>query len=417
MVRVRPLAAMLVVVVVAVAGAGACAGAGSSPPGREAHADVVRAPASSSDALVASTAVNRFAFALLGRDLGVTNGNVAMSPWSIAASLAMVRAGAQGATRTQIDSLLSGVPDQAMNSLGQQLASRNGTFTGKTVQINQADRAFVQNGLAVAAGFLDNLARNYGAGVGLVDYEHATEAARAQINAWVAAQTDHKIPDLIASNVLDAMTRLVLVNAVYLKADWQTVFAKQDTSNGEFHAPEGDVTVPFMHGEVLRTASGDGWQGVDLDYAGAKLVMTIVVPHAGRFDDVVGQLPAVLAAMQSAPTTLVALALPKFTIDQAMSLRRQLSELGMPTAFTDQADFAGITGDTPLKLQDVVHQADVRVDEKGTVAAAATGSIFEATAAPLASLDVDRPFLFVLRDRPTGAVLFAGQVTNPSAPQ
>ncbi len=185
-----------------------------------------------------------------------------------------------------------------------------------------------------------------------------------------------------------------------------------------FHAPAGDVTTAFMHDTSERGfVEGNGWQAVELGYAGDQLAMTVLVPDTGRFDDVIADLDAVVQeATTRATTTEVVLALPKFDIAQSLSLKDQLAALGMPTAFTDRADFTGITTDEPLLVADVVHQANITVDEQGTVATAATAVIAKATAAPAVqkTLTVDRPFVFLLRDRGTGALLFAGQVTNPT---
>jgi serpin B len=420
--RVRRGGVFVLVVVTALAACGtATPGAGS-----EARVAVAQAPAGLLEARQAAGAVNAFGLALLDRDLGTADGNVALSPWSIATALAMVRAGAEGATATEIDEVLhiadpAGI-DQEMDGLGLQLASRTGSFPGAngplTVDFSAGNRVYVQQGLVLQPPFRTTLARDYGAGVGLVDFKTATESARRQINAWVADQTHNRIAQLLAPGTLDALSRLVLVNAVYLQADWQTPFAKDQTADGIFDAPGGDVSVPFMHDTDLRTyASGDGWQAVGLTYAGGQLAMTILVPDPGRYDDVVTHLSAsVLAAVDDAQEAEVDLALPKFEVDHAVSLKQQLSALGMPTAFTDQADFSGITTQERLKLQDVIHEADITVDEKGTVAAAATAAIIEGAAAAIRveQLVVDRPFVFLLRDVPTGALLFAGQVTNPS---
>ena len=407
---------MILVAVALVAMAGGCGGQAGLKGASQVSAEVPRAAASAGDAGVAARALSSFTYALLAHELGLRNGNVAVSPVSIATALAMVRDGARGTTAAEIDRLLSGVPDDAMNALAQQFAARNGTFGAGRVDVDGADRVFAQQGLQVMAAFLDSLARNYGAGVGLVDFEHATEPARQVVNQWVATQTRGRIGELIKPGVLTTVTRLVLVNAVYLDADWQVPFLKQDTAPGTFHAPGGEITVPFMHGgAATASATGPGWQAADLDYAGDQLAMAIIVPDAGSFDIVARQLPSVVASLDAAPQRGGAVVVPKFSVASSLSLKQVLSSLGMATAFTPDADFSGITTEVPLELADVVHQADVRVDEKGTVAAAATGAVAIATAAPLVVLVADRPFLFVLHDRPTGAVLFAGQVTNPGA--
>jgi serpin B len=388
----------------------------------EAKASAPRTAAGLDDARQATASVNQFGFNLLSPNLGSSKGNVALSPASIATALAMVLAGGRGTTQAEMARVLHlsdpTAIQTAMNGLEQQLAARNRNTANQSIDLKLANRAYAQQGVAFEQPFLNVLARSYGATIGLVDYKTATEDARRQINAWVGQQTHDKIPELLAPGVLDDLTRLVLVNAVYLKADWARPFSKEATASRAFHANSGDVPVPFMHGsEVRRYAAGNGWQAVDLDYAGHELAMTVLVPDAGRYDDVVTHLTsAVLDTVNSAQPIEVNLGLPKFDIQKALTLKKQLSELGMPTAFTERADFTAMTNQEKLELSDVVHQATVTVDEQGTVAAAATGAVAKATSAPVRSVNlvVDRPFVFLLRDRPTGAILFAGQVTNPA---
>jgi len=198
-------------------------------------------------------------------------------------------------------------------------------------------------------------------------------------------------------------------------------FSKDLTTDGTFHAPAADIMVPLMRGSEHRGwAEGDGWKAVELDYVGNKLAMTVLVPDAGRFDEITSHLDATLltAATTTSPAE-VDLTLPKFDIASRLSLKDQLSALGMHAAFEDgQADFTGMTTAEPIVIDDVLHEAKVTVDEKGTVAAAATAVVFRTTSGVIGNnqqLVVDRPFLFLLRDKPTGTILFAGQVTNPSS--
>jgi serpin B len=377
------------------------------------------------DAQGGAAVVNRFGGDLLAQELGEGKGNVALSPWSVATALGMVRAGAAGTTAGEIDQALH-VNDpalfhQAMKALAQELASRTGTFQDygepRSVELSAADRAYVQNGLRLEAGFLTELDRSYGASVGTVDYRTDPEAARREINAWVGQQTHGRIPDLLGKDVLDALTRLVLVDAVYLNADWQVPFQRGATAPAPFHAPGGDVRVPFMNGEGNGRV-GDGWKSAVLPYAGNKLALTVVFPDPGTFEKLTGRLAAEGVGMFDAgePFEINALSLPKFDIASAMNLEKSLSRLGIRSAFTDRADFSAMTREEHVTLSHVLHQANITVDEKGTVAAAATGIVARATAAParFERLVVDRPFLFFVRDLPTGAILFAGQVTDPS---
>jgi serpin B len=407
--------------------AAACGRGGNSASAAGlARSDADRAPGDA-DTAPAVDAVNNFGFDLLAPYLGAANGNVVLSPWSIANALAMAHAGAVGDTASEMEHVLHiadpGGIDAAMNAVGLALAARNGSFPSANrsgaIEMTTADRAFAQKGLTVAPAYLDTLARYYGAGVGLVDYAKASEAARQAINAWVNDQTHARIPELLAKGALDDMTRLVLVNAVYLKADWKQPFEASLTTDAPFHTAGGDVTARFMHQQTGYDLSrGDGWVAVTLPYVGDQLAMTIVLPDDGRFADVAASLPDVLtAAAPESGATTVNLALPKFDIAFLSSLKDKLVSLGMVHAFDGTtADFSRMTDEEALYVSDVVHGANLTVDEQGTVAAAATAAIMAATSAPreVEQVTVDRPFLFALRDVPTGTVLFAGQVTNPT---
>jgi serpin B len=218
--------------------------------------------------------------------------------------------------------------------------------------------------------------------------------------------------------VLTRATRLALVNAVYLKAPWQTPFAVDSTKQGTFRRADGSsVQVPFMAAtESLRFASGDGWRAVEIPYVGGSLAMTVVVP-----DDIAAFERALAAdsfatIVDALAPAQVALALPRFGIETRTELAPILASLGMPSAFDDRADFSGITTAERLLISNVVHQANIDVDEKGTEAAAATAVVMRATAMPAEPvvLRADRPFLFAIRDVPTGAILFLGRVGDPS---
>lgn len=425
-VGLRHLAVVAAVTIVAAA----CGGGGQTVrvPAGEAASRAERVAGAESDAQIGARVVNDLGLALLRLSSGAARGNSALAPWSIATALAMTRVGARVATASEMDEVLHVADratfDQAMNALDQALRARNrtmpmGSDEPLVIDLAAANRLFAQVDLNLDAGFLDTLAARYGAAVGKVDYKAATEAARRAINSWVAAETRDRIPELIPDGVLDVMTRLVLVNAVYLRADWAIPFARQATSDATFHATSGDVIVPFMRGtETWGWSEGDGWKAVELPYIDGELAMTLVVPDVGKFDQVASAFDhAMLDRIAAAKPARVRLSLPKFDIASAAMLREQLIALGMPTAFSDSADFSGITPDEPLQIAEVVHQANVTVDEKGTVAAAATAVVARATSATVGEpkqLDIDRPFLFLVRDRPTDALLFAGQVTDPA---
>lgn len=411
----------------------ACAPAGSTSPSVQpagiglAMAQVERAPATDADAIAAGEALNAFGIDLYRR-LAEEDGNLVFSPASIALALAMARAGARGITAEEMDAVLHDVASDEhpawLNALDQALADRSGSFPdtrGKPqdVTLRIANTAFAQFDMNLLPGYLEALASRFGSGVQLVDYRAATEEARQLINAWVSERTEERIPELLTPGALDEDSRLTLVNAVYLKAAWQTPFEEQLTADGRFTRADGStVTVPMMSAlETFGYARGDGWQAVELPYIGDSLAMTVIVPDdLASFESSLGT-DALASIVGGLEPMSVELTLPRFGIETQAELGSVLAELGMPNAFFDTADFSGITTDYPLAISAVVHQANIDVDESGTEAAAATAVVIRATSAPWVDvkLNVNRPFLFALRDVPTGAILFLGRVTDPSA--
>lgn len=220
---------------------------------------------------------------------------------------------------------------------------------------------------------------------------------------------------------IDSATRLTLVNAIYLKAPWLTQFRSEATRPRTFTLLDGTtVDVPLMRGtQQLPYAEGAGWQAVDLPYIGGSLALTVVRPDdLDAFEEV--HTPDRLSSIiQGLEHRTVALAVPKFGLETKLGLAAVLSTLGMPTAFDPAADFSGITNTEPVFIGDVIHHANIDVDENGTEAAAATTVIMVTGAMPEepVALTVDRPFIFALRDVPTGAILFFGRVVNPAAGQ
>ena len=391
-----------------------------------ARADVARASADPADAVQAGTAVDAFGLDLY-RAIAAGQTNLVFSPASITLALAMARAGARGVTASEMDAVMHGAAadDHAgwLNALDQALATRSGTFqdgSGKDVPITLriANAPFAQQGMPLEKTYLEALAGRFGGGLRLVDYESQTEQARALINGWVDAQTEHRIPELLVPGVLTRATRLTLVNAIYLKAPWETPFPVDATTAGTFTRADGStVQVPFMATTTsLRYATGSGWRAVEIPYVGGSLAMTIIVPDdLAAFESklTADSFTAITGALSD---TEVALALPKFGIETKTDLASTLAALGMPSAFDDRADFSGITTAEPLEISDVIHEASIDVDEKGTEAAAATAVVIRATGMPEepVPMRVDRPFLFALRDVPTGSILFLGRVGDPS---
>jgi serpin B len=376
----------------------------------------------------AAAALNAFGLRAYARLSATAGGAIVVSPASIALALAMARTGARGDTARQMDEVLGGLGSDdtatALNALDQALAARSGKFKANDgesydLTLRIANAPFAQRDTTWQQPFLDALASRYGAGVRLVDFKADADGARRQIDDWVDGQTEHRIPELLAPGSLDSLVRLVLVNAIYLKAPWLTAFPAEATRDGAFTRSDGSsVSVPMMSlAEGLPYARGDGWQMVELPYVGGSLALDVIVPDdlaafESRAADVV---PSAIAALEGRH---VELELPRFEAETKADLADLLSGLGMPDAFDpERADFSGMTTDEPLSISKVVHQANISVDEKGTEAAAATAVVMRTTAMPAdpVRLRVDRPFLFALRDVPTGAILFLGRIVDPSA--
>jgi serpin B len=392
-----------------------------------AEAKVARLVASDADAKSAGAAVNAFGLALYAR-AKTGSGNVVVSPASIAIALSMARAGARGTTAAEMDAVLHDLASDAhagwVASFDQALAARTGSFNDANGQSQQvtlriANAPFAQRDLTLLPAYLDALAARFGAGVQQVDYRSAPEAARSAINGWVSNQTEQRIKELLAKGTVTDQTRLVLVNAIYLKAAWLHQFPKDATADAAFHRLDGStVQAPMMSmGEELPYAAASGWRAVELPYVGGKLALDVIVPDdLSAFER---QLDASLLSSITGSLSIrqVILGLPRFDTESALSLGDALAAMGMPTAFTDRADFTGITTDEPLAISDVIHQANIDVDENGTTAAAATAVMIAGSSMPSeqVTLTVDKPFLFALRDLDTGALLFLGRIVDPTA--
>ncbi len=364
-----------------------------------------------------------FAFDLYQTLQKGSGGNLFFSPYSISIALAMTYAGARGETEQEMARALHFTLPQsrlhpAFNSLD--LALRGQAEQEEGFRLHIANALWGQRGYKFLREFLDTLAQNYGAGLMLLDFAGDPEGARKTINDWISDQTEGRIKELIPKGMIDFLTRLVLTNAIYFKAAWAEPFAKELTSDGTFHLLDGTkVTVPMMHQVTdLGYAEGEGYQAVELPYKGEKMAMVIILP-SGDFEAFEENLSAELVQkiLQEMTYIPVDLTLPRFRVESDFRLAEALKAMGMPTAFVpDKADFSGMDGTHKLCISDVLHKAFVSVDEEGTEAAAATAVLMKVTAIRItqAKVIVDRPFIFFIYDRQTGAILFLGRVLNPA---
>jgi serpin B len=383
-----------------------------------------KSPAQHSAAAVAADA-----FGLdLYRRLAAHDQDLVFSPASIAAALQLALLGARGSTAEQLAAALH--LDQTDPAAGaeaglrllSEVIEKAGANAGATLRA--PNTLWVQAGLPLEPGYTRQLQGAAAAAIEEADFSGAPQQARAAINALIAEQTAGKITNLLGRDAVTAATRLVLANAVYLKARWAFPFTAAATKDAPFHPGDGaePITVAMMH----RTASlpyvrGHGYQAVLLPYEDLPLAMAIVLPDgplAGLAGQLGGDGSGLGPLLAGADRQRVALALPKFRQRTSAQLIPLLRQLGVQDAFTDAADFTGITAATRLVIDAVVHQAYIDVDEQGTEAAAATAIGMRAMALrrepePI-PFTVDRPFLFAITDTATGLPLFLGQLTHPA---
>ncbi len=393
-----------------------------------AAARLVTSPASAKQLEDMARSSNAFGISLLG-EVGDREGNLALSPISIFSALAMTLEGARGETEEQMQRVLhfEASPSTALDSIGA-VAAFFQNPARKTV-LRAANGAFGQRGYKFDPTYIQRLQTRAGAELAAFDFRKSPDAARLAINQWVARQTENRITDLLGPKTIDVATRLLLINAVYFLGDWSEPFQPEQTQSGSFRVTAELVrTVPLMHAaHEFRIAALDGASVLELPYADNELAMMVVLPDAPNGIHQIepkvssGEIERWAAAMR---VERVSVTLPKFKLEpqEPLSLVSALRSLGMTAAFdSTQADLSGIAKPEehkePLFLSAVLHKAFVKVDEKGTEAAASTAVKVTARAAhalPTREFRADHPFLFFVRHVRSGLVLFMGRVVDPT---
>jgi len=356
--------------------------------------------------------------------LAPSDGNLFFSPFSLSAALGMTYGGARGETATEMaDVLAIGLEDPAFHAAFGALIADLQTEPDCVVDVAIANRLFGQVDYPWEADFLTLAETDWQAPLQEVDFQTDPDGARDTINAWVADQTRDRIDELIPTGIITALTRMVLTNAIAFQASWRDPFDPADTYSGDFHAPDGDVTADLMLMEAatLRIGEVDGFQVLELPYAGETTSMVVLLPwerdglealtDLSLDADTVATLVAATSEVEE-----VRLVLPKFSLRQNVLMNDVLEGMGMVQAFDpDLADLTGLANapDGNLYIQAVLHEAFIAVDEAGTEAAAATAVVVGVESAP-PSFIADHPFVFFIRDTVTDAVLFLGRVEDPT---
>jgi serpin B len=340
--------------------------------------------------------------------------NLVFSPASIAHAMLMARAAADDATGAAIDAAFALPAGEsahaAWNSVDQQLAAAQ----SDQVTVRFADRIWPRADVVPDQGWVDLLASEHGADVETLDLAGDPDGSREVINQWVSDQTEALIPELLPEGLIDPSMVLVLTDAVYFAADWATPFGKYGTQPGTFTTLDGQqLDVEFMRELELadQRGLGDGFAAAEVPYTGNQFSMLVIVPDTGRFDEVRDRLDTEMLADLDATLTTgpYELLLPKWDVHTELDLIGRLTEIGAAPG-----SYPAISADAFLAAG--VHAADITVDERGTVAAAATALAFPESGPPEPELTIaaDKPFLYLIRHPSSGLVLFAGQVTNPA---
>jgi len=359
-------------------------------------------------------ASNTFALDLYRR-YSASEGNLFYSPYSISTALSMTYEGARGTTAEEMRTVFHLSEDDEARRSGTAKVFNILNGKDRPYTLLTANALWMQEGYPFKKDYVQAIQDYYGGEANVLDFGDTVEAAGV-INGWVEERTYDKIKDLFSPGNLNGAL-LVLTNAIYFKGDWATQFDEADTRAAEFHVtPTETVEVDMMNqeGKFNYAETGEA-QVLELPYKGDDLSMIIILPNKNDIHELetgltLGTLSEWVFELE--PTRLN-IYLPKFKLETKYDMGRDLAEMGMPTAFTGGADFSGIS-DGGLYISQVIHQAYVDVNEEGTEAAAATGVVMLGAAPMLEEFRADHPFIFVIRDRDTGLILFMGRVVDPS---
>lgn len=361
---------------------------------------------------------NNFAFSFLSK-VSSQDKNIFFSPYSISDAFSMVYEGAKGNTATQLQSVFGFIQDDATRK--NQIKSQNEQLVSTdNYQLNTANAWWVQNDYHILPDYTNTLQNYYKAEITSLDLKGDSENSRKTINTWVENKTNQKIVDLLPPGSITYMTRAVLTNAIYFKANWTNQFTPSETQDQNFTTSDGtQVRVPMMSQYTTFPYYEDKTvQVLGMPYKGDRLSMIVVLPKENI------QSLGTISQEQfnnwndKLADAQVKVYIPKFKLDTKYTLNDILISMGVKDAFDPNvADFSGMTGNHDLSISTAIHQAYVKVDEKGTEAAAATGIVVGVTAMPVYqhTFQADHPFVFMIYDKQTNLILFMGQVVNPAS--
>jgi len=365
-------------------------------------------------------ASNRFAFELYRR-YSSGSWNILFSPYSVSTALSMVYEGAGGETADEMETVFHFIEDPSKRRPAVAMIHKAINGEDRDYELNTANALWMQENYSILQDYVDTVVNFYGGEANSLDFSGAPEESRIVINEWVEERTNDRIKDLLPRNSINPEVVLVLTNAIYFKGDWLIEFDVKSTKKEEFHvSPTESVEADTMSllGERFNYTETGDMQVLELPYTGKDISMIILLPKENNLSDIESTLSCdeLGELIDGLKETAVNVYLPKFTFETKYFMKEDLIEMGMPTAFTPSANFTGITEVEMLFIDVVIHQAFIEVNEEGTEAAAATGVVMKRSAAtsPSEVFHADHPFIFIIQDRVTGAILFMGRVMAPS---
>ncbi len=363
----------------------------------------------------------------LFRQLNSENENLFFSPYSISTALGMTYEGARGRTAEEMKNVLHLNADSVKRRANAKSLFTEINRENLPYKLSTANALWAASDFVMRPSFKSTIANYYGGGVTNLDFVHQSEASRKTINSWVEERTNNRIKNLIPSGAITPLTRLVLTNAIYFKGAWLKQFNKDDTRESAFTTSTGATQQVKMMAKTDEKAvynyyADHTFQMIELPYAGNDLSMIVLLPKQDKMKylttpDFLNQISQLELQMKQQRVNVF---LPKFKFDTKYMLSSTLSKMGMPTAFDDGANFSGMSANESLKISEVIHQAFVEVNEEGTEAAAATAVVMVVTDCIHSTRDeipefrADHPFLFLIKQKSTGEVLFMGRMNKVS---
>ncbi len=370
--------------------------------------------------LRAAESINSFTFDIY-KNLAESKGNLFLSPYSISSALAMTYAGARGITEQEMARTLYLSPDIHQNMAA--LINSLNSIPKDIANVNAANAIWPAKQEKLLPEFVQTVRTNYGAGLTPLNYAVNPSSAAKTINDWVSRHTQGKIKNIISDGALTKSTPMVITNAIYFKSDWAEQFEARNTHDMPFWVTQGkSATVMMMSrtGDTVKYTKRDGLEAAELPYKNGRFSMIILLPEKGRdIAETEKKLTAeefgrIAASMEM---KRVKISVPKFKTEQTFELNNVLKKMGMPSAFAASADFSAMNGKHNMRISDVIHKTFVEVGEEGTEAAAATAVIMMKTSLepqiPAIEFTADRPFIYVIRDNTSKAIIFIGRYSTP----